>query len=62
MATRKKQNRRKKSSRRSCKHGKLKRPVRTRRGGKRKSKRKSKKPVPRPRPASSLKKPDLIEL
>ena len=42
MATRKKQNRRKKSSRRSCKHGKLKRPVRTRRGGKRRCKRKSK--------------------
>ncbi len=42
MATRKKQNRRKKSSRRTCKHGKLKRPVRTRRGGKRRCKRKSK--------------------
>mgnify|MGYP001304922539 CR=1 FL=1 len=42
MATRKKQYRRKKSSRRSCKHGKLKRPVRTRKGGKRRCKRKSK--------------------
>ena len=60
MATKRRKVR--KSRRRSCKHGKLKRPIRTRKGGKRrckkiKSKKKSRKSVKK-----DLNKKDWLEL